>query len=585
MDRRVEADHVAQVGRAHGPTEFFHHPVDALEVDAVVDQRRQAAEIREEDAVDQEAGAVVDDDRRLAEREGVGDRGGDGRIAALRAADDLDQRHHVHRVEEVHPAEILGALQGLGQAGDRNGRGVGRQDRVLLDVGFQLRQHGLLDLLVFDDRLDHDVDGAEVAVGQGGRDHRDDLGHLRRVDLSALELLAQQFLRLAHAEFERLVGDVLHQDRRSPGGRLVGDTAAHDAGAEDGGVPDLAPRPGDGIALLLVELVGQEDRHEAFGDVGMRHPDEALDLEGNGVVALAGGALLHRLDGRDRRRVVGSGPGHDEALGAGEDHRALDRRAQLQRLQLFLPLGAPVDVALDALRQQVEGRVAQPVGLDHHVDRADFQRRLVPVVAAAGDPFDGVVRADEPRQANGAAPARIDTELGLRQADLGRGGHRAIRMRQAVLEAAAERGAVDGRDARDVEVFEVVERLVGLGQPGRHLLVRQLEVLAEFLDVGAGDEHLLGAGRKHALEAGGGSDRIDCLAEFPQRGRVELVDGFALRIEDDLGDIAVDPFDPDRVTVKQDVVGHESSLIRRERARKCAFGALGLRLVVSSVRM
>jgi hypothetical protein len=199
------------------------------------------------------------------------------------------------------------------------------------------------------------------------------------------------------------------------------------------------------------------------------------------------------------------------------------------------------------------------VGLDDNLHRADFQRRLVPVTAAAGDPFDGIISPDESRQADGAAPPREDPQLGFRQTDLGPGGHHAIGVRQAVLKATTEGGAIDGRHARDIEIFKVVERGVGLSQPRGHLLVRQLEVLAKLLDIGAGDEYALGAGRKNALETGGGFDRIDYPAQLSQGCRIELVDGFILQIEDNLDDIAVDPFGSDRVTLEQYVVGHEIS--------------------------
>ena len=42
---------------------------------------------------------------------------GDGLVGRLLAADHLDQRHHVHRVEEVHADEVLRPLQAFGQAG------------------------------------------------------------------------------------------------------------------------------------------------------------------------------------------------------------------------------------------------------------------------------------------------------------------------------------------------------------------------------------------------------------------------------------------------------------------------------------
>src|SRR3546814_10298492 len=56
------------------------------------------------------------------------------------------QRHHVHRVEEVHADEVFRTLEGLGQQRDGNGRGVRREDGVLFDLVFDFSQYRLLDL-------------------------------------------------------------------------------------------------------------------------------------------------------------------------------------------------------------------------------------------------------------------------------------------------------------------------------------------------------------------------------------------------------------------------------------------------------
>ncbi|RML87748.1 hypothetical protein APX70_06551 [Pseudomonas syringae pv. maculicola] len=52
------------------------------------------------------------------------------------------------------------------QQADGNGRGVGSQNGVFTDVGFDFSEYGLFDLGVFDNRFNHQVDIAEIAVGQ-----------------------------------------------------------------------------------------------------------------------------------------------------------------------------------------------------------------------------------------------------------------------------------------------------------------------------------------------------------------------------------------------------------------------------------
>ena len=78
-------------------------------------QQRGLVHVRQQQAIDQEARAVVHDDRRLAEPAGVGDGRGDRFVARLRAANHFHQRHLPHGIEEVDAAEPLGLLQPFGQ--------------------------------------------------------------------------------------------------------------------------------------------------------------------------------------------------------------------------------------------------------------------------------------------------------------------------------------------------------------------------------------------------------------------------------------------------------------------------------------
>src|SRR5690606_37219788 len=156
-----------QIGRAHGPAELFHHLVSADEVHTVSDGTGEAAEIREQDAVDQEAWAIVDHDRALTHFLGVSNGGGDRGFAGLLATDHFHQRHHVHRVEEVHAAEVFRTLERLGQQADGDGRGVRGDDRIITHQTFDFGQYRLLDLRVFDNGFDDDVDVTEVTVRHG----------------------------------------------------------------------------------------------------------------------------------------------------------------------------------------------------------------------------------------------------------------------------------------------------------------------------------------------------------------------------------------------------------------------------------
>jgi signal transduction histidine kinase len=73
---------------------------------------------------------VVDDDRRLAEPRS--DRAGllEGGWRRQRPAHDLQELHDVHGIEKMKPHDALGAIGRRRQLGDRQRRGVARQERV-----------------------------------------------------------------------------------------------------------------------------------------------------------------------------------------------------------------------------------------------------------------------------------------------------------------------------------------------------------------------------------------------------------------------------------------------------------------------
>ena len=94
----------------------------------------------------------------------VRERRGQRRVVGLLALDDLQQRHHRDRVEEVEADDPLGVLEVGGHLRDRQRRGVRRQHALrrddLLDVG----EHRLLDRHLLEDRLDHEVGVGEASA-------------------------------------------------------------------------------------------------------------------------------------------------------------------------------------------------------------------------------------------------------------------------------------------------------------------------------------------------------------------------------------------------------------------------------------
>ncbi|MCY1503506.1 hypothetical protein D9M68_376330 [compost metagenome] len=453
----------------------------------------------------------------------------------------------MHRVEEVHAAEIFRTLERLGQQADGNGRGVGGEDRILLHHAFHFGQHGLLDLRVLDHGLDHDVDIGEIAVGQGRTDGVEGLGHLGGRQLAAGNALVQQLAGLAQAELDGFLADVLHQDRGALDRGLVGDAATHDAGAQYGSQFHVLGSLVVLLALLLQLLIVQEQADQAGSDRRLGQFDEARGFHFQGLVTTEVGGLLDGLDGFDRRRVVRAGLASDETLGGLEGHHLLDG-VELELFQLGLALGLEVQLAGDGALDQVQGTGLQQFGSDHGVDGADFQRVLGLVLLAGGDPLDGVVGTDQARQAHGAAEARVDAQLDFRQADPGLGAHDAIVGCQAHFQAAAQGDAVDRGDGGDFQVFEGAEDLVGFEVAGHQLFIGQLEVVDEFGDIGADDEYVLAAADDHALDRSIGLDGCDCITQFVQGETVEFVDGLTLEVEFQFDDTALKSLNRDGFT-------------------------------------
>ncbi len=442
----------------------------------------------------------------------------------------------MHRIEEVHTAEVLGTLQVLGQPGDRDGRGVGRQDGVVAHLLLDLAEHRALDLGVLDHRLDHQVDVVEVAVGQRRTNVGELLGHAFDGQLAAGGLLAKQLACLLEAELDGVFLDVLHQDRGALGGALVGDTAAHDAGTKHRRLAHRLRLAGVLAALLLDHLIVEEQPDQVVADVGLGHLAEGLGLDRLGPRTTFTGALLDHLDGFHRCRIVRPGLAGDISLGGLEHHHLLDR-IEIERAVLLFPPRLEVEFAGVGSRQYVERRCLEVVGGHHRIHGADLEAGVSTVLGAAGNPLDGVVGADQPGQAHAAAPAGDDTELGLGQADLGVRRHHTEVGGQHHLTAATEGQAVDRADSGEGKVLETIEDTVDLLEHALDLRLVLAEHGVKLGDVGTDDKGVLGTFQHQALDAALAAYRVQRFAQLLDHRARELVDRFILQVEGQGGDI------------------------------------------------
>ena len=100
--------------------------------------------------------------RRLAElARQLGDRVG-RLVGGLLAADDLDERHHRHGIEEVHADHAIGPAGRGGERRDRDRRRVRREHRLGGQHLVRAPEDGLLHCRVLDHGLDHQVGRDEI---------------------------------------------------------------------------------------------------------------------------------------------------------------------------------------------------------------------------------------------------------------------------------------------------------------------------------------------------------------------------------------------------------------------------------------
>ena len=165
----VQADEVGEGERAHREVAAeFHDPVDGVGLgDALHPGVEGLVDHGHEDAVADEAGAVIGAEWGFAEGGGEGDGAVDDGGRGLQAGDDLDELHEWDGVEEVHPDDAPGGCAGGGgQVGDGDRAGIGGEDDAFVGVhGREAGEEVFFDLGVLDDGLDEPVAAGEFVGG------------------------------------------------------------------------------------------------------------------------------------------------------------------------------------------------------------------------------------------------------------------------------------------------------------------------------------------------------------------------------------------------------------------------------------
>ena len=246
LERGVEPDQVEQRQRSHRKAATGPHGgvevLPARESGAVHPHR--GVEVAEQQGVRDEPGAVVDDDRRLAEPARQRRHGVHGVGVAHHGADHLDELQDGRRVEEVHAHDAIRSAGARGDRGDRQRRGVGGEHCVRPAHLVGGVEDGLLEVHPLGNRLDHEVDVGQVLHGGRERDEAVQRLPVCRAEPAATDRALGGPLEVPAAPLQRVLGR-LDTDDAQPGlGEHLDDARAHRAEPDDARPAELQNHAG-----------------------------------------------------------------------------------------------------------------------------------------------------------------------------------------------------------------------------------------------------------------------------------------------------------------------------------------------------
>jgi hypothetical protein len=156
-----------------------------------------------------------------------------GRLPIPDANHDLDEPHHRHRREEVQPEHAVGPARPGADLGDRDRRGVRRQEAGVRQQFVERLEQLALHARVLDDSLHHAVDVVQVVERGRVGDPRLEPLRVLRAHLPARDRAIRRLRQpRAGAHQRRLLG-LVDSDVDAGGGARLRDPGAHEARADD----------------------------------------------------------------------------------------------------------------------------------------------------------------------------------------------------------------------------------------------------------------------------------------------------------------------------------------------------------------
>ena len=235
----------------------------------------------------------------------------------------------------------------------------------------------------------------------------------------------------------------------------------------------------------------------------MRRRDEIKKL-----LALPLHSLVERQVDRRLHRAQGALPGFEAAVFSGVIAADLleNLRVTAGRFNLVGEIAdsAQRHARVDDLAGERERPLTQFSFLDKLIDGAPLQGLFPWKWRARKNGFQRILDANQARQALSAAGAGNDPELDLGQAESRRGHGDPIVAHEGYFEPAAQSRAMDRGNDRFGAAFD---RGLAVGEGSA------LRRLAEFGDIGAGDEGAAGANQHDGLDGGVGHGLSDGIAK------------------------------------------------------------------------